>query len=304
MKYIKPPEIASKIMSLIDEAQDHVIIVSPYNQIANWKKLRNRLTAAIDRKVKIEYYVRADDNHEQREEIRALGIEPIEIDKLHAKLYMNEQSAVVTSMNLYYYSDVNSLDIGFQTDTQDEYDQVMSFYRTYINRSDSFTIQPIRKTDFRSVYRAVGKDPVGVLHAVLSRGLANHVFERSGDRLICENFLMEGVDLIFEPKSSYYRIDFQLTLEKKLRGAVFSGLHSIADRLNVEAGYQLSFGTQMKRIKVDLDTERYDYRRPESWSTGMLQEWFNSELETLLAVFVRSSNTIMPRIAALCNMLE
>ena len=37
MEYIKPPEIASKIMTLIDEADEKLVVVSPYNDFLKWE---------------------------------------------------------------------------------------------------------------------------------------------------------------------------------------------------------------------------------------------------------------------------
>ena len=37
MNYIEPLEISSKIMTLIDEAEEELIIVSPYVDIKDWE---------------------------------------------------------------------------------------------------------------------------------------------------------------------------------------------------------------------------------------------------------------------------
>lgn len=46
MKLIKPAEISAKIMTLIDEADKQLIVVSPYNNISGWNKLLIRIKEA------------------------------------------------------------------------------------------------------------------------------------------------------------------------------------------------------------------------------------------------------------------
>ncbi len=43
MKFIKPPELSSKIMTLLDESDTFVILVSPYVKISRWYKLLKKL---------------------------------------------------------------------------------------------------------------------------------------------------------------------------------------------------------------------------------------------------------------------
>ena len=39
MKLIKPSEISAKILTLLDESNERVILVSPYMKIPKWDKL-------------------------------------------------------------------------------------------------------------------------------------------------------------------------------------------------------------------------------------------------------------------------
>jgi hypothetical protein len=43
MEIIKPSEISGKIMSLIDEAKQFVVIISPYYNLGKWQKLTSRI---------------------------------------------------------------------------------------------------------------------------------------------------------------------------------------------------------------------------------------------------------------------
>jgi len=131
MILIKPNQISGEIMTLLDEADERVVIVSPYIKISKWYKLLNKFKALQDRGIPIEFYVR-ENEIESIEEVQAIGITPIPFPNLHAKLYMNESCAVICSMNLTLSSEISSLDIGYKTTTKEEYNDVLDFYNKYI----------------------------------------------------------------------------------------------------------------------------------------------------------------------------
>jgi len=135
MQLVKPSEISGKIMSLIDEANKFMIIVSPYYKILHWEKLINKIEKARDRKVDFTFFVRLPENDYENkniDEINKLGFKPVQIDRLHAKVYFNEREAILTSMNLNESSDNRSLDIGILTETEEEYKSIISFYEIHL----------------------------------------------------------------------------------------------------------------------------------------------------------------------------
>lgn len=135
MKLIKPKQISGEIMTLLDEAQDYAIIVSPYYKFAAWPKLQNTFKSLETRGITVEFYVRAGEKASIME-LQQFGIEAIAIPALHTKLYINEQEAIISSMNLLSSSDNNSLDIAVKTTTQSEYEEVYGYYQTYIKAFD------------------------------------------------------------------------------------------------------------------------------------------------------------------------
>lgn len=136
MKLLQPASLSGEILTLLDEADRKLIIVSPYVKIDKWFKLKKKLESAIMRNIEIEFYIREDNNSfESFEQVRIFGIEPIGIPDLHTKLYMNEKNAIVTSMNLLLNSDTNSLDIGYKTETEKEYAELLEYYNRYINKN-------------------------------------------------------------------------------------------------------------------------------------------------------------------------
>lgn len=147
MKLIEPAEISGSIMTLIDKAVHEVIIVSPYNKVSEWKKFTLRINKAQKRGIGIKWYTRANNVSKQNsQEVKDLGIEPILIDNLHAKLYLNDKQAIITSMNLNESSDEKSLDIGYLTETEHEYKEIHSFIATHIEE----TLTPGKKAQYKN----------------------------------------------------------------------------------------------------------------------------------------------------------
>ncbi|MDF1575621.1 MAG: hypothetical protein P1P86_10585 [Bacteroidales bacterium] len=133
MKLIKPSEISAKILTLLDESNERVILVSPYMKISKWYKLLHKINRLKKRRILTEIYVREDpDNTATYRDLDQLTLQYIKIPHLHSKLYMNEKYGIVTSMNLLLSSEINSLEIGYLTETQTEYKELLHYYQRYI----------------------------------------------------------------------------------------------------------------------------------------------------------------------------
>lgn len=142
MQIIKPSQISGEIMTLIEEADEKLILVSPYCNFSNWKKLKRAIDFAKRKDIEIEFYIRKGES-KTFQSVKNEGFNPIEIENLHTKLYFNERYAIITSMNLLEYSDMNSLDIGYKTETQIEYEEIIDYYNRYL--ASNTAISPIAK---------------------------------------------------------------------------------------------------------------------------------------------------------------
>jgi hypothetical protein len=131
MKLIKPSQISGEIMTLIEEADKKLIIVSPYCKFSDWKKFLNTISFLKRKKTTVEFYVRKGESKTSAE-VEKIGFNPISVPNLHTKLYINEKYAIVSSMNLLTYSDMNSLDIAYRTETENEYNELIEYYERYL----------------------------------------------------------------------------------------------------------------------------------------------------------------------------
>ncbi|MFY0683457.1 MAG: hypothetical protein JXR20_02820 [Balneola sp.] len=258
MHFIPPAEISGKIMTLIDQAKKELIIVSPYNKVTNWDKLIKRLNKARNRGVKITWYIRSRVKNNE-EQIRSLGIEPIAIDNLHAKLYLNENDAVVTSMNLSEYSDTSSIDIGYHISETKEYSKLTKFIEDHlaINNNEKHYVSSASKADgisnfYQLIIEYLSKD-CGFEKEI------NSFKGRYGKVIELDPFI-GNTELYFEPRGTYYRID--LKTRGKNKSALYNFLVQEQYFLEKEIGEPINYGSQMKRLKIDLEIfEHYEYEK-------------------------------------------
>ncbi|MEM1367644.1 MAG: phospholipase D family protein [Cyanobacteria bacterium P01_H01_bin.15] len=97
---------------LVKSARDRLILISPY------LKLNGRIKELLEDKnrLKIDVRVVYGKNELQPEEINWLNeliyVRTSFCQNLHAKCYLNEESCIITSLNLYEFSQVNNNEMG------------------------------------------------------------------------------------------------------------------------------------------------------------------------------------------------
>lgn len=107
---------------LMKNATDKLILISPY------LKLNDRIKELIEDKnrLKIDVRVVYGKNELQTREIKWLNelsfVRTSFCKNLHAKCYLNEESCIVTSLNLYDFSQVNNNEMGIHISRQDDPD--------------------------------------------------------------------------------------------------------------------------------------------------------------------------------------
>jgi hypothetical protein len=121
MKIIHPNKVTGQLLDIIQEAEKELVIVSPYVNFSYWQKPVTAIKQAIARGVKVDFYIRNDPGRDTGQaHVEKLGIAPILVENLHAKIYYNDTDGIITSMNLLHSSDSNSIEIGSQVETPAE----------------------------------------------------------------------------------------------------------------------------------------------------------------------------------------
>ena len=114
-----------RITDVIDNAETRLVIISPYLSIYN--KLRKNIELADKKGVNIVViYRKVEENSDVLEWLSSLKHIYIgQSENLHAKYYGEDKGAVITSMNLYEYSQVNNEELGILIDNKED---VQAFY--------------------------------------------------------------------------------------------------------------------------------------------------------------------------------
>ncbi len=125
MKLVKPTESIDTIISVIENAKEFVVLVSPYTDLNGWENLKNAINNASAKGVEIRYYVREEEGVPGTEE---LDVTLFEVPDLHSKMFFSESSAVIGSSHLKYNEDINWTYIL----DKHEYDEMKSFFEKNI----------------------------------------------------------------------------------------------------------------------------------------------------------------------------
>ena len=126
MTILNPAENITGIISLIESARKFVVIVSPFNDLTGWDKLKNAINKASQKQIDVFYYVREGEGSKGIEE---LDVKIFEVPLLHAKMFFTENKAIISSGNLTNRPDINWV---YELDNQEEYKELNNFFELYI----------------------------------------------------------------------------------------------------------------------------------------------------------------------------
>ena len=113
-EFLDTQGVSYYLKKLINNSNDKLYLISPYLQLNNQLKLslEDRNKFAID--IIIIYGKVSDINPEDSTWLQSMvgGIKLLYHKDLHAKCYFNEKEAIITSMNLYMFSQQNNVEMG------------------------------------------------------------------------------------------------------------------------------------------------------------------------------------------------
>lgn len=138
-EFLTTHQTAASIESIIRDVKQKLVLVSPYLQIS--RTFFDRLKDADERGVKTVLIYREDklkpDDRKKLELLKNLSL--FSCKYLHAKCYFNEDNMVITSMNMYEYSEKNNKEMGVLIRRQDDVGifkdamrEVQAFYRSSV----------------------------------------------------------------------------------------------------------------------------------------------------------------------------
>ena len=109
--FLTTTKISAALEDLIKTAQNQIVLISPYVDVN--PLLQGHIEDADRRGVKVMLVCKYDVKPKEWEWIsRLINKEVGVIPSLHAKCYLNEDMAIITSMNLYQFSQQNNDEMG------------------------------------------------------------------------------------------------------------------------------------------------------------------------------------------------
>lgn len=116
MEIIGTTKISYEIEKILNEAEDYLVLVSPYLKLND--RLKVRLSDSLNRVEKAYLIYRHGSlNFLDKKWLSSYkNLKLFEVKNLHSKIYLNEEQTIITSMNLYEYSQINNHEIGVLLD--------------------------------------------------------------------------------------------------------------------------------------------------------------------------------------------
>lgn len=163
-KFLDTTGVSYHLQQLINQAQDTLILISPY------LKINERLRQSLDDKdrMKIDIRIIYGKNELQPDQINWLKtlqfVRTSFCENLHAKCYLNENEAIITSMNLYEFSQINNQEMGIYVTKSDDlqlYDEIYSEARRLIRISDEvrLSVEKIVEPETKAIEKHSNKKP-------------------------------------------------------------------------------------------------------------------------------------------------
>ena len=137
-------ETLSHLIRLIGEAQKGIVLVSPYIDLGGDDAVGRAIRDALSRGVKVALVFRNDEKTPTRiatlTKIMALserGLSFRAVPNLHAKFYVSERAALVSSLNLVRSSVLNSIEMGLWSEAPEFIERIRAFLKSEIWSHDT-----------------------------------------------------------------------------------------------------------------------------------------------------------------------
>ncbi|NLA25049.1 MAG: hypothetical protein GX879_08800 [Bacteroidales bacterium] len=139
------------IETIIIEAKSKLILVSPYLQIS--KTLYERLKDASNKNIAIKIIYGKDElkPNERNSLAKLKNIELYFFENLHAKCYFNETKMVITSMNMYEFSEKNNREMGVLIDRNTDKELFEKAVAETLSIIQSSKQVQLHKTDIKTI---------------------------------------------------------------------------------------------------------------------------------------------------------
>lgn len=144
--FLDTQNISSEIANLIRNSKDRLYLITPYLQLNRLIKPLIKDIVFKNPRIQIILVCRSDKiNVEDMKFLQDLkNVQIWALDNLHAKCYINEETAIITSMNLFQFSEGNNYEMGIKIDKKTDepiYQQISDYIDIIMRESKEYEIK-------------------------------------------------------------------------------------------------------------------------------------------------------------------
>lgn len=146
-KFLTTTGVSHELEQLIKGANEKLILISPYLQFSERIKEHLKNLNLLKRDIRIVFRENTLQVEENNWLENQTGIQTSLCKNLHAKCYINEKAAIITSMNLYEFSQQNNNEMGILISKDEDpelYNATMEEVKRLLNISEEIRIS-VRK---------------------------------------------------------------------------------------------------------------------------------------------------------------
>ncbi|MDD2981895.1 MAG: phospholipase D family protein [Crocinitomicaceae bacterium] len=270
-EFLRTSGISHQIEEIIINAKEKLVIVSPYLKLTEnlFERLKEKDLEEIEL---IFIYGKSELNENEKRKLDSLQNLSLYYHKnLHAKCYFNESKMLITSMNLYEFSEKNNREMGVLVDKQKD----SSIFENA--EQESFSILKASNLIKKAATNSKNKKQHSIeefefyTEGDISKWLDKTVhllslkydfleFKKSelSPRIDCESFLTDNLSIEIIPKIKSLRIIFKINGGKNSK--FLYNKVEVLGRNSLENSFTarvIGWGNQMNRIKLDFFSEEY-----------------------------------------------
>jgi phosphatidylserine/phosphatidylglycerophosphate/cardiolipin synthase-like enzyme len=145
VEFLETTLISAELRKLISKSKERIFLISPYLQISKNLRIMIQQVDQTVPTIVIKIVCRKDkisaDDLSFLQTLKNANISALE--NLHAKCYLNEETAIITSMNLYQYSQENNWEMGLKIEKKEN----LELYNEIFAASEVITKIEMKKSD-------------------------------------------------------------------------------------------------------------------------------------------------------------
>lgn len=273
-KFLRTSGISYNIEEIVLNARNKLVLVTPYIKFSQilYERLQERAIAGVEI---IIVYGKSELTREQEKSIKSIrGISLYFLSNLHAKCYLNDNTAIITSMNLYEFSEKNNREMGILIDLVDDkhiYEEAVAEVESIIKASTLVycaksnipqEIKPVEvfSGDIKKSSSTIECDGnsffdnlINILRTKYSNCNFEYKYNKYAKEIWCNDFIENNLylELIIYPSS--VRINLQMNHKYPVKMHLYNHLESrrvLVD--NLLKDYDVRWGNQMKRLKMEV----------------------------------------------------